>query len=93
MVLGRHRARLQDPMLLGQILLCEALRWRSIPSPLKCNIYFKTQEIGGYTVESEVESDSFFPNSLLIHSSCWLPPEVITPGTTRGMLVDEVANR
>jgi hypothetical protein len=41
----------------------------------------------GRTVASVVESVIFLPASLLIQLSCWFPPlEVMTPGTTRGML-------
>lgn len=42
--------------------------------------------MGGHTVESEVESLSFLPTSLLVHSDCWLLPPELMPGTTRGMV-------
>ena len=36
---------------------------------------------------SSCSSPSFLPRSLVIHSSSWLPPEPMRPGTTRGMLI------
>lgn len=67
-------------MLLGQILFRKVL--------------LDVQRVHGYgrkahTVASLVESESFLPISLFIHSPCWSPPEVIRPGTTRGMLSRE----
>jgi len=77
MILSLHSSRLKDTVLFGQLLFRQALS--------------NNQPEDGYprkthTVASLVESESFLPISLFIHLPCWSSPEVILPGTTRGIL-------
>ena len=94
-ILRDHTPMLNDPMLLGQILLREALNLPVSFTPAttatdqtKRKRMEKLQK--KRTVVSDELSVSFFPTSLFIQSSCWLPllepPELMRPGTTRGMV-------
>ena len=84
-ILRHHTAMLNDPMLLRQVLLCEALNVDQFTTATTSHTSDQKR-----TVVSEVLSVSFFPTSLFIQSSCWLlllePLEPMRPGTTRGMV-------
>lgn len=80
-VFERHKlAGLDDPMRFGEVLLCEAL---NISASTKQVLSQKRRR---HTV-SFAESLIFFPMSLLTHSSWPVPLVLVTPGTTRGILM------
>lgn len=84
-VLGYHHARRDDAVLLGQVLLAERLQGtasqRRAPLP---------RRPGQLTVPLDSVSDIFLPTSLFCHCSI-VVAAVVTPGTTRGMMVSVVS--
>lgn len=83
-VLGDHLARLDDAVLLGEVLFAKHLPHSTVSSDVSIEAH--RVDAVGLTVSLDSLSENFLPTSLFCHSSVLLDEAFVMPGTTRGMV-------
>lgn len=83
-VLGDHLARLDDAVLLGEVLFAKHLPHSTVSSDVSIEAH--RVDAVGLTVSLDSLSENFLPTSLFCHSSVLLDEALVMPGTTRGMV-------